>query len=319
MTARSPLYVDDSNNLVEMTAGEIVEVQERAIFAYGAAPTAVLTQVSADGALVDPMVDTRTQAGATSQNASAFVAEGTTAEPSAVTVSYDKINLAYTASGSVGETSDTGTTFPVYYDNTTSSIQAMSIADLQDTFLHPAIDLLISGTESANTAGTYTITTSATAATNYTKVSGDDTPVFLDTRADTSAYSADGIPETLDQPTTVTSYFLHRRDGTASTPSRLPIVIDSNNNLQQMSTSTIDSVIGDWLRKTAAHSTDGYKISYNATTSGGNTRGTAMVNTKLDGAGEYRTRQVGDDYRSQEHPNGSAQTITTYNLRINKG
>jgi hypothetical protein len=44
-----------------------------------------------------------------------------------------------------------------------------------------------------------------------------------------------------------------------------------------------------------------------------------MVNTKLDGAGEYRTRQVSDDYRSQEHPNGSAQVITTYNLRINKG
>ena len=317
MTARSPLYVDDSNNLVEMTAAEIVEVQERAIYHYGTAPTAVLTQVSGSGALVDPMVDTRTQAGATSQNASAFVAEGTTSEPSEVTVSYDKINLAYTASGSVGETSDTGTTFPVYYDSSTGSIQAMSLGDMKDTFLHPAIDLLISGTESANTAGTYTITTSATAATNYTNVS--TTAVFLDTRADTSAYSADGIPETLDQPTTVTSYFLHRRDGTASTPSRLPIVIDSGNNLQQMSTSTIDSVIGDWLRKTAAHSTDGYKISYNATTSGGNTRGTAMVNTKLDGAGEYRTRQVGDDYRSQEHPNGSAQTITTYNLRINKG
>jgi len=317
MTARSPLYVDDSNNLVEMTAGEIVEVQERAIFHYGGSPTAVLTQVSGSGALVDPMVDTRTQAGATSQNASAFVAEGTTAEPSTVTVSYDKINLAYTASGSVGETSDTGTTFPVYYDNSTGSIQAMSLGDFKDTFLHPAIDLLISGTESANTAGTYTITTSATAATNYTNVS--TTAVFLDTRADTSQYTANGIPETLDQPTTVTSYFLHRRDATASTPSRMPVVIDSGNNLQQMSNSTIDSVIGNWLRKTAAHSTDGYKISYNATTSGGNTRGTAMVNTKLDGAGEYRTRQVGDDYRSQEHPNGSAQTITTYNLRINKG
>ena len=44
-----------------------------------------------------------------------------------------------------------------------------------------------------------------------------------------------------------------------------------------------------------------------------------MVNTKLDGSGNYQTRQVGDDYRSQEFPNGSVQTITTYNLRINKG
>ena len=53
-------------------------------------------------------------------------------------------------------------------------------------------------------------------------------------------------------------------------------------------------------------------------TSGGNTRGTAMVDTRLNGSGNYQTRQVGDDYRSQEFPNGSAATITTYNLRITK-
>jgi hypothetical protein len=53
-------------------------------------------------------------------------------------------------------------------------------------------------------------------------------------------------------------------------------------------------------------------------TSGGNTRGTAMVDTRLNGAGNYQTRQVSDDYRSQEFPNGSAVTITTTNLRITK-
>jgi len=317
MASRTPLYVDSSNDLVEMTAAEIVEVQKRAIYHYGTSPTAVITQVSGSGALIASMDDTRHQAGATSQSASAFVAEGSTAEPGTVTVSFDKINLAYTASGSVGETSDTGTTFPVYYDSSSASILAMSLTDMQDTFLHPAIDLMISGTESANTAGTYTITNSSSAATNYTNVS--TTAVFIDTRADASAYTAGGIPETLDQPTTITSYFLHRRDAAASTPSRMPVVIDGDNNLQQMSNSTIDTVIGNWLRKTAAHSADGYKITYDATTSGGNTRGTAMVNTKLNGSGNYLTRQVSDDYRSQEMPNGSAATVTTYNLRINKG
>jgi hypothetical protein len=317
MASRTPLYVDSSNDLVEMTAAEIVEVQARAIYHYGTSPTAVITQVSGSGALIASMDDTRHQAGATSQSASAFVAEGTTAEPGTVTVSFDKINLAYTASGSVGETSDTGTTFPVYYDSDSGSILAMSLTDMQDTFLHPAIDLMISGTESANTAGTYTITNSSTAASNYTNVS--TTAVFIDTRADASAYTAGGIPETLDQPTTITSYFLHRRDSTASTPSRMPIVINGDNDLQEMSNSSIDTVIGNWLRKTAAHSADGYKITYDATTSGGNTRGTAMLNTKLNGAGNYLTRQVSDDYRSQEMPNGSAATVTTYNLRINKG
>ena len=316
MASRTPLYVDSNNDLKEMTSAEIVEVQKRAIYHYGTAPTAVITQVSGSGALIATMSDTRLKAGATSQSSTAFVAEGTTAEPGTVTVSFDKINLAYTASGAVGETSDTGTTFPVYYDQS-NDIQAMTLADMKDTFLHPAIDLMIASSESANTAGTYTITNSSSAATNYTNVS--TTAVFIDTRADASAYTAGGIPETLDQPTTITSYFLHRRDAAASTPSRMPLVIDGDNNLQEMSNSTIDTVIGNWLRKTAAHSGDGYKITYAAATSGGNTRGTAMLDTKLNGSGNYLTRQVSDDYRSQEMPNGSGATVTTYNLRINKG
>lgn len=318
MASVSPLYVDDNNDLVEMTSAEIVEVQQRAIYAYSQNVTAILTQVSGSGANITGMDDTRLQAGATSQSTSAFVAEGTTAEPGTVTVSFDKINLAYTTSG-VNQTADTGTTFPVYYDSSTGSVQAMSLDDMKDTFLHPAIDLMIVGTESANTAGTYTITDSATAATNYTKVSGSDTPVFIDTRADTSQYTSGGIPETLDQPETITNYYLHRRDGSANTPSKMPIVIDSENNLQEMSSSTIDTVVGNWLRYTAANSSDGYKIVYTVGTSGGNTRGTGMVDTKLDGSGNYQTRQVSDDYRSQEFPNGSVATVTTYALRINKG
>ena len=316
MAARKLLYYD-SGDLKEMTSAEMVEVQKRMIYAYGVNPTAVLTQVSGSGALVATMSDTRLQAGATSQSSSAFVPESSTAEPSTVTVSYDKINLAYTGTGSISNTSDNGTTFPVYYDSSTGNIAAMSLSDLKDTLLHAAIDLLISGTESGTTAGTYTIKNYSSSATNYTLVSS--TAVFANTIANTSAYSSGGIPETLDQPSTVTSFFLHRRTSGGNTPSRMPIVISGSNDLQEMSTTTIDDVLGDWLRYTAGHSADGYKISYDATTSGGNTRGTAMVDTKLNGAGDYQTRQVSDDYRSQEFPNGSAVTVTTYNLRINKG
>ena len=316
MASRTLLYLNDNNDLQEMTSAEMVEVQKRMIYAYGSNPTAVLTQVSGSGALVDSMDDTRLKAGATSQSTTAFVAEGSTAEPGTVTVSYDKINLAYTATGSIDNDADDGTTFPVYYDSSSGNIIAMTLDDVKDTLLHPAIDLLISGTESSSTAGTYTITDSSTAATNYTNVS--TTAVFVNTIADTSAYTAGGIPETLDQPTTVTSFFLHQRDASANTPSRMPVIINSNNDFQEMTISDVDVVLGDWLRFTAAHSADGYKITYNAATSGGNTRGTAMVDTKLNGSGNYQTRQVSDDYRSQEFPNGSAATVTTYNLRINK-
>ncbi len=317
MAVRSPLYFS-GGNLIELSSGEINEWRQKAIYQYSLDPTAVLTVVANSGALIDAMSDTRTQAGAASQSASAFVYANSTAEPSTVTVSYDKVNLAYTASGSIGQTTDTGTSFPVYYDNDTGAIRAMNLTDFLDTFIYPSIITMTDSTESSDTAGTYTVTTSATAASNYTKVSADDTPIFTDTRADTSAYSAAGIPETLDQPTTVTNYYLHRRNGSDLTPTRTPVSIDGSNNIQVFSTSTLADLLGDWLRFTAAHDTNGYKLSYNIGTSGsGSVRGTTMTDTKLDGDGLYAQLQVNiDDYRSQEFPNGTAQNISLYNLRI---
>ena len=311
MTARSPLWYN-SGDLQEMTSAEIVEWQKAAIFVYASGPTSVLTVVSGSGSLA-AMSDTRKMAGAVSTNASAFVAEGTTAEPGTQTVSYDKVTQTLTTSG-VGQTADSGTTFPVYYDGS-GNIQAMNLTDFKDTFIEPAIDLLIAGTESNDTGGTYSITTSSTAATGYTNVS--TTAVFVDTRANTSLYTSGGIPETLDQPQTITSYFLHRRNGADSTPSRNLLLINGDNDLQEGATATMKTLIGNWIRYDAAN-TSGQKITYTMATSGGNTRGTAMVDTRLNGAGNYQTRQVGDDYRSQEFPNGSAATITTYNLRIAK-
>ena len=311
MTARSPLRYN-SGNLQEMTSAEIVEWQKAAIFVYAQSPTSVLTVVSGSGSLA-AMNDTRKMAGAVSTNASAFVAEGTTAEPGTKNVSYDKVTQTLTTSG-IGQTADSGTTFPVYYDGS-GNIQAMNLTDFKDTFIEPAIDLLIAGSESNDTGGTYSITTSSTAATGYTNVS--TTAVFVDTRANTGLYSSGGIPETLDQPQTITSYFLHRRNGADSDPTRNLLLIDGDNNLQEGATATMKTLIGNWIRYDAANTT-GQKITYTMATSGGNTRGTAIVDTRLNGAGNYQTRQVGDDYRSQEFPNGSAATVTTYNLRIAK-
>ena len=315
MAIRFPLYFSNGN-LNAMSGGEIEEYRQKAIFLYSQSPTAVLTVVSSSGALVDAMSDTRTKAGAASQSASAFVYASGTAEPATVTVSYDKVNLAYTGSGSIDETADTGTTFPVYYDESTGAIRSMNLTDFLDTFIYPSVINMTAATESSATAGTYTVTTSSTAATNYTNVS--TTAIFTDTRADTSVYSAAGIPETLDQPTTITNYFLHRRDGTDNTPSRIPLFVNSGNNLQEFAASDINTLVGDWLRFTAAHVTGGYKISYNVGTSGnGAVRGSTMTDTKLDGAGLYAQLQVNiDDYRSQEFPNGTAQNISLYNLRI---
>ena len=61
----------------------------------------------------------------------------------------------------------------------------------------------------------------------------------------------------------------------------------------------------------------GQKASYNINGSG-QSRGT-MTDTKLNGSGNYQQRYVNtNDYRSQEFPNGSAVTISTYNFNINR-
>ena len=313
MAVRKPVYITSDNNIQEMTTAEVTEWTNQVCYLYGTDPSVTLTVSTSSAGNLTAMSVTRLQAGATSQSATAFPNEATTAEPSEVTVSFDRVNKT---NASVSPTTDTGTTWPLYI-NSDNDLQAMTITDIKDTFLHPAIDKLVSGTESATTAGTYTITTSATPASNYAVVSTD--AVFIDTRADTSAYAASGIPETLDQPTTVTSYFLHRRTGTDTTPTRTPVFINGSNDLQTYTEATIDGLLREWIRETAAESSDGYQITYTIETSGsGNTRGTSMVNTKLNGSGNYQTRQVGDDYRAQEFPNGSPATITTYNLRINK-
>ena len=107
------------------------------------------------------------------------------------------------------------------------------------------------------------------------------TAVFVDTRANTGLYSSGGIPETLDQPQTITSYFLHRRNGADSDPTRNLLLIDGDNNLQEGATATMKTLIGNWIRYDAANTT-GQKITYTMATSGGNTRGTAMVDTRLE-------------------------------------
>ena len=317
MTVRAPLKYVDANTMQEMSTAEVTAWVNHICYLYGGSPSVTLTVNTGSAQNLQAITDTRLQAGATSTNASAFVAEGTTAEPTTVTVTYDRINQSY---ASISPTVDSGTTWPVYWDTSSKSILAMPIADIKDTFLHPAINLLITASESATTAGTYTITTSVSAATGYTNVSTD--AVYLDTRADTSAYSAGGIPETVDQPTTITSYFLHRKnqgsDGFGSLATPLTIADSGQTLTAQTTEGVIEGLFLEWIRETASESSDGYQIVYSVATSGGNTRGTGMVDTKLNGAGNYQTRQVADDYRSQEFPNGSAATIATYNLRITK-
>ena len=310
MAVRSPLK-NDSGNLKEMSSAEVDQVIDQIIYQYSLNPGVTLSVVGSGGNL-SSINDTRLEAGAVASTNTSFPNEATTDEPGTVTVAYQRISQTI---ASVSPTSDTGKLWPAYYTSS-GHIQAMSLQDVKDTFLHPAIDLLSSASTSSQQAGTYTLATSTSLA-GSTLVSS--TPIFIDTRADTSAYSAGTIGDhALDNPTTITSYYLHRVNGTDNAYVS-PMFVNASNNIQEYATATWESLVQEWIRYTAASSTDGYKITYSIGSSGsGNTRGTAIVNTILNGTGNYQTRQVGDDYRAQEFPNGTPTTANTYNLRIIK-
>jgi len=316
MTVRIPVKYDGTN-IVEMTTGERTEWHAYIAYLYAQAPTVTLTVVSGSGTLTPSLTDTRLKAGAASQASDAFVAEGSTAEPATVTgTAYDKItgptfNTDGSAAGDLGALG-----YPLYIDS--NNLRVMTQADYVDTFIYETLDAMITASEDATTNGTYTIATAASV-TNYTEVSGAGTAVFIDTRADTSAYAASGIPETLDQPTTVTSFFLQRQNRARAFPSAACLFADSNGDISQgplaADDSTFNAALAVDIKFRAAEDDAGHKLSYNINGSG-NTRGTAIVDTRLNGAGNYQTRQVSDDYRSQEFPNGSAAVIGTNTLKI---
>ena len=322
MAVVRPLYWNTELDLARPLLDIHWEYQRRHIARlYSQAPTVTVSVVSNSGTLSPTMADTRLQAGNAATNASAAPAESSTDEPTTVTVNHDKLT-GPTYDTSLSPSADQGRLgYPVYWDTTEGCIKVMSHQDYIDTFIYETLDSMVTASESELTNGTYTISTSASVS-NYTEVSGSNTVIFSDTRADTSAYTADGIPETLDQPTTVTSYYLQRRsDASSSTtqPIHNLLFADADGNLQRISKEDDNAFytrVKNDIRYYAAEDTAGHKLSYNINGSG-NARGTAMVDTKLDGSGNYQTREVGlDDYRAQEFPNGSPQTINTYTFKI---
>ena len=192
MAIRVPLYYD-AGNLKEMTSGEVDQIITQAIYQYSLAPSVVLSVVSSGGT-VGSITDTRQQAGAMSTHNSSFPSEATTNEPSTVTITYDKIEQTVT-SGSAP--TDSGKTWPVYR-TTGNDIKAMSLEDVRDTFIHPAIDKLVAATLTTEQGGTYHINT-ATSVSGSTLV--DATPIYVNTQADTTAYTGDaaGIGQNYDK------------------------------------------------------------------------------------------------------------------------
>ena len=305
MTVRTPLILDGSNNLIEMTTAQINAVKDRCRYLYGSDPSVTLSRVSSNGNLGN-LSDTRKKAGAMSTSVSAFPPQTTTAEPGTVTVQRAHISESRVDTSASADTNSVA--FPVY--QTSGNIQAMTLTDVYDTFIYPAIDTI---TGAAGQPGTYYIHTAATLS-GYTAVSSSI--VYKDTRADTSLYTAGGIGETLDQPIRITSYYLLKANNiSAPSMAQMLFIRDSDKDLEQYTQAEMDVWLKNSMRHAASEIT-GSKISYNLNGSGINL-GSGMANTILNGSGNYQTRYVGlDDYRAQEFPNGSAETAATHRLKM---
>ena len=311
MAVRSPLYWDGTA-LREMSTAQVNQIVDRAVYLYGSNPSANVSVVSSGGNISPNMTDTRLTSGAAATSTTSTPSEATTQEPQTETVTFDRISQSNSSVSTPADTNNKA--YPVYYDGS-NNIVAMNATDIFDTFIDPAIDDLVVGSDRS---GTYRIHTS-TSLSGHTLISS--TPVFIDTRADTSEYLAANIGTSgtiQDIPETITSYYVFRTNQGSQPSITAPLQIDSSNNLQEYSGSALNSMLLAELRHHTVNTT-GSRILYSVNGTGNN-RGTAIVNTILTGSGNYQTLFVdANDYRAQEFPNGVQTTASTWFLRITRG
>ncbi len=304
MAVRRPLILTGSNDLIEMTDAQIDAVKDRCRYLYGANPSVTLSRVSSGGNL-GTISDTRKQAGASTTHVSSFQSA-----PNISTLTVNYSTITQSAANTTASADTNAIAFPIYYNG--SNIQTMSLQDMYDTFIFPAIDTILSA---VGQPGTYRIHT-GTSLSGYSAVSSS--VVFSDTRANAGAYAAADIPETQDQPTTITNYYLLQANNiSAPTMEEMLFVRNSDKNLQEYTQTDIDAILENCMRHVASEEA-GSKIRYSlGTSSSAVILGSGINNTILNGGGAFNTFQAGgDDYRSQNFPNGSAVTANTYYLRM---
>jgi hypothetical protein len=261
-----------------------------------------LSYVANSGSLAS-MDDTRTQASTVTHHASSFQTAGAV---STITVTHDKITETLQHEDTVVDTNNIR--FPVYNDS--GNIKAMTLTDMYDSFVSLASN---GASELIPAAQPYKIHTSTTPPSGYTIVSSN--PIFWDTQADISEYTAGGIEETRDQPETVTNYYLHKNNGTAVT-APTPLYIDSNQNLKEYTAAEFDVILLAIIRYTSEYLTSNTLRFF--IDGAGTTCGTGIVNKKYNGDSGSQERQVGDDYMSQRFPAGTSVAVNTYYLKARR-
>lgn len=326
MAVRRPLVYDDRPtgfHLYELNDTEIQDIIDgTASTCYAAYPATILSVVSSGGTLPGlPIADTRQIAGTSTSRVDRFATEAETPNISITNVSYARITQTIPSASIPADTNNLR--WPVYLDGS-GNIRAMTSTDFYDTFVVPALAVINSATSGsgfASLTNDYIMWPSLVPPSGYALVSG--TPVFSDTRANTDAYTAAGIGETLDQPFGINNYYLYKNNGTGFTSLGF-FLLYFDAGTEQLRTYTIEewrATLGPWLKyyKTQSGNTTTYHM--NSTGNPGNvsgtTMGSVMLNTQLVATGTgYTQRFVNDDdYRTQEFPNGTVTAVAQHELK----
>ena len=321
MAVRTPLYWDGTG-LAAMTTAMVADCLDETIRQYGLNPSVTLSYVASAGTLTG-MDDTRLQSGQATTDVTNPDTEAETPEPTTITVNYDHISDATATVSTPADTANKA--FPVFYHSATGSIQSMSLQDMLDTFVDPALARMVTNGYTSSVDhhdGMFFIGTANAAYVNQFAV--DANPVYTNTIADTSQFLSSNIGTagtTQDFPTTVQNYYLrqYKRDHAAGSTyigPTTPMQINSSNDLQAFTEANFGSILQDAIRH-ATVNVVGSRLEYSIVTSlTGTGMGTGMADTKLNGSGNYQTRFVSsNDYRAQEFPDGTETTQNTYYLQ----
>lgn len=338
MATRLPLFIQDNESIQEWNTTIMDNVHRRIAYSYANDPSVQLSVVSSGGNISPEMNDTRYISGAASRNTTGpwpavttFPAETTTEEPQLVTTTYDKVSQ--TRIDPAGHPSYYNwTAKPVYYDYkyadgiTTGKggwvVREMSFQDIIDTFITPTVDNIVNLSTSSLAGGAYFIST-ATSLSNCTNLG----TIFSDTKATVSSYAANLIGTAGTYQThseTVLDYQLFKNNG-VQTSYRLPLVVDYSHNgvnspsgLREMTQAEFQQLFTPLIRQ-QIYNGIGNTLEYNFD-GDGVTKGTAITNTALtEVTGNYTTYIASaNDYRAQEFPNGTLQTIQTWRLKLNR-
>lgn len=368
--------------LQEIDVPELNEMIAETIRQFGLQPGSTLyaTTGSVSSSAGGPytLSDTRKKAGAAGSDSTNFDTASETQDVQTVTVNYSRM-YADDHNNIVGGSSDyfpvtqaiqdklperlhgsgysgaSGVSYPLYRDvsGDTVTLKPMTRQDMLDTFWLPAVKrMMIADTSNADTAGTFTTSTSTTLSNHVSAnttggaltAPGTALSIFENTKADVSAFGSGDLPETLDQASaTITKYYLQRRSASSTQGQMTYIAVVTDGSYNEIRACP-HATLGLQLREIGRYGS----VFGNIAQAIGSKRGRiryrmmngadpfnqipALIADDSDGApigvvrstitdtaynsSTYRTQLVSDDYRSQEVPAGSEVTVASYKLIV---